>query len=246
MNDLKEIGKTILKGIGDKTWDASTRHQRIAAVKGIIKKNFTKADGSDILTENWNFELDNLIRLSRIEGDRYDFKAGFHNLNKGDLNKELFFKIVEILTAEVNKGPNTKGYVIIGITEGESTFNMYKKHYGKSNAVKIEGTDFYVTGIQDEIKKYYSDSGDKLQNEILNNISKAPVDKSIIQTIKQNFKMVKYGEKDVIVLMLESKDKPVSYDGKIFIREGNNTKVLPDYKSTIEYCKRVFNTTDLI
>lgn len=246
VDDLKEIGNTILKGIGDKTWNASTRHQRISAVKGIIKKNFMKAVGSDVLTENWTLELDGLIRMSRIEGDRYDFKTGFHNLVTGNINNDLFFKIVEILTAEVNKAPNTKGYVIIGITEGENTYNMYKNHYGDNNAVKIEGTDFFVTGVQDEIKQYYSGSGDKLQNEILNNISKAPVDKSIIQQIKQNIKMVKYGDKDVVILMLESTDKPIAYDGKIYIREGNNTKVLTDIKTTIEYCKRVFNATDLI
>ena len=138
------------------------------------------------------------------------------------------------------------GYVIIGITEGDQSFQCFEAQYGKSTAKKIEGTDFYVTGLQGEINKFYADSGDKIQNELLAAISKAPVGESVKQQIKQSFKMVKYGVNDIIILELASNDKPITYDGEIYIREGNNTKKLENTKATIEYCKRVFGTTDMI
>ena len=167
-------------------------------------------------------------------------------MNSGKLNDKLPLKIVEILTAQANTAPNTKGYVIVGITEGEESFHSFESLYGKSKVQKIEGTNFYVTGLENEIARFYNGSGDKMQNDLLNFIGKAPVDKIVIQQIKQNFKMVKYGEHDVIILELESKDKPITYGGEIFIREGNNTKNLENPKVTIEYCKRVFNTTDML
>ena len=168
LKSLDSIALHHLKGISDSSWKATTRYQKIQAVKGILLPFFKKKVGSDVAKENWIFELDNIIRLSRIEGTQYDFKMGFHNLSTGVFDEELVQKIVEILTAEVNKGPNTKGYVIVGITEGEKSFEMFRKHYGTSKGEKFEGTDFYITGIQDELKKYYGDSGDKLQNDILN------------------------------------------------------------------------------
>lgn len=79
-----------------------------------------------------------------------------------------------------------------------------------------------------------------------NIIDKAPVDKSVIQQIKQSFKMIKYVAADVIVFKLESFDKPITYNGEIYIREGNDIKYIKGTKDTIAYCKRVFNTTDLI
>lgn len=77
---------------------------------------------------------------------------------------------------------------------------MFRKHYGTSKGEKFEGTDFFITGIQDEIKKYYGGSGDKMQNEILKTIRKAPVESSVINEIMTNIKMVKYRDNDILVL----------------------------------------------
>ena len=85
-----------------------------------------------------------------------------------------------------------------------------------------------------------------MQNELLSAIDKAPVDESVKRQIKQSFKMVKYGENDVIILELTSNDKPITYGEEIYIREGNNTKKLESAKATIEYCNRVFGTTEMI
>ena len=244
--DLEQIGNHTLKGIADDKWNAGTRHKRIQAIKGVIGHNFSQSEKTDALSRNWTFELDSLIRMSRIEGSLYDFKTGFHDLGNGSYNKDLPLKLVEILTAQANTAPKSKGYVIIGITEGESSFQRFEKLYGKSPATNIEGTDFYVTGIQKEINKFYRGSGDKMQNELLSAIDKAPVDESVKRQIKQSFKMVKYGGNDVIILELASNDKPITYGEEIYIREGNNTKKLESAKATIEYCNRVFGTTEMI
>lgn len=246
VKDLKQIESHTLKGIGDKKWNADTRHKRIQAVKGIIRHNFCKTEGTDVWAKNWTYELDNLIRNSRIEGALYDFKTGLHDLKDGKPNKDLPFKLVEILTAQANMSPKSKGYVIIGITEGTPSFQKFEALYGKSNAKKIEGTDFYVTGLQKEIDQFYNGSGDRMQNELLATIGKAPVDESVKRQIKQSFKMVKYGVNDIIILELASGGKPITYDGEIYVREGNNTKKLENAKATIEYCKRVFGTMEMV
>ena len=240
LKTLDSIALHHLKGISDSSWNASTRHQKIQAVKGILQPYFKKKKGSDVTKENWIFELDNIIRLSRIEGTQYDFKMGCHNLGTGEFDNELILKIVEILTAEVNKGPNTKGYVIVGITEGEKSLEMFRKHYGTTHGEKFEGTDFYITGIQDEIKKYYGDSGDKLQNDILNIIRKAPIEDSVKNEIMTNFRMVKYRDDDIIVFELSSHKSPVLYNDTLYVRNGNQTKSISGVKATLAFYKDVF------
>ena len=241
LKSLDSIALHHLKGISDSSWKATTRYQKIQAVKGILLPFFKKKVGSDVAKENWIFELDNIIRLSRIEGTQYDFKMGFHNLSTGVFDEELVQKIVEILTAEVNKGPNTKGYVIVGITEGEKSFEMFRKHYGTSKGEKFEGTDFYITGIQDELKKYYGDSGDKLQNDILNIIRKAPIEDSVKNEIMTKFKMVKYRDNDIIVFELSSHKSPVLYNDTLYVRNGNQTKPISGVKATLAFYKDVFS-----
>lgn len=246
ISDLKRIGSTALKGIGNNQWNSEMRYKRICSVKGIIQHNFTQSSGVDILSQNWTLELDNLMRKSRIEGGLFDFKTGLHDLVSGEYNEKLVLKIVATLTAQANTAPNTKGYVIIGIAEGEDTLERFKKKYGVSQVKQFEGTNFYVTGVQNELKQFYSNSGDKMQNEILRAVDKAPVNEIIKQQIKQSFKMVKYGANDIIILELESKDKPITYEDEIYVREGNNTEKLKNSRVTIEYCKRVFKTTEMI
>ena len=239
---LDNIALNHLKGISDSNWKSQTRIQKIQAVKGIILPYFKKRKGGDVAKENWFFELDNIIRLSRIEGTQYDFKTGFHDLETGEFNKKLVAKIVEILTAEVNKAPETKGYVIVGITEGEETLKKFQKLYGTTKGMKFEGTDFYVTGVQDEIEKYYKGSGDKLQNEILSAIRKSPVDEAVKNEIMSHFRMAKYGEYDIIIFELSSHDKPVLFNDTIYVRNGNQTRQIEGVKATLDIYKNVFKT----
>lgn len=231
-----------MKGISDSNWKSQTRIQKIQAVKGIILPCFKKRKGGDVAKENWILELDNIIRLSRIEGTQYDFKTGFHDLETGEFNKKLVAKIVEILTAEVNKAPETKGYVIVGITEGEETLKKFQKLYGTTKGMKFEGTDFYITGIQDEIEKYYKGSGDKLQNEILSAIRKSPVEEAVKTEIMTHFRMAKYGEYDIIIFELSSHDKPVLFNDTIYVRNGNQTRSIVGVKATLDLYKNVFKT----
>ncbi len=239
---LDHIALNHLKGISDSNWKSQTRIQKIQAVKGIILPCFKKRKGEDVAKENWILELDNIIRLSRIEGTQYDFKTGFHDLETGEFNKKLVAKIVEILTAEVNKAPETKGYVIVGITEGEETLKKFQKLYGTTKEMKFEGTDFYITGVQDEIEKYYKGSGDKLQNEILSAIRKAPVDEAVKNEIMTHFRMAKYGEYDIIIFELSSHDKPVLFNDTLYVRNGNQTRAIEGVKATLDIYKNVFKT----
>lgn len=239
---LDHIALNHLKGISDSNWKSQTRIQKIQAVKGIILPCFKKTKGGDVAKENWILELDNIIRLSRIEGTQYDFKTGFHDLGTGEFNKNLVAKIVEILTAEVNKAPETKGYVIVGITEGEESFKKFQNQYTTTVGKKFEGTDFYITGVQDEIEKYYKGSGDRLQDEILSAIRKTPVDEAVKNEIMTNFRMAKYGEYDIIIFELSSHDKPVLFNDTIFVRNGNQTKPIVGVKATLDIYKNVFNT----
>lgn len=239
---LDHIALNHLKGISDSNWKSQTRIQKIQAVKGIILPCFKKRKGGDVTKENWILELDNIIRLSRIEGTQYDFKIGFHDLETGEFNKDLVVKIVEILTAEVNKAPETKGFVIVGITEGEETLKKFQKVYGTTKGMKFEGTDFYITGVQDEIEKYYKGSGDKLQNEILSEIRKAPVDEAVKNEIMTHFRMAKYGEYDIIIFELSSHDKPVLFNDAIYVRNGNQTRQITGVQATLDIYKNIFNT----
>ena len=86
---------------------------------------------------------------------------------------------------------------------------------------RFENTNFYITGIDEEINRFYGGSIDKFQNEILSVIKKSPIDDDIKHYISTNIKFPRYYDTTIMMLELVS-EKPVIYDDKYFERQGNN------------------------
>ena len=222
VNTLDGLGKAHLSGISKGVWDAEQRFERIQAIKGIIKPHFKERVGENVATENWTLELDNIMRLSTIENGQYDFKNGFHTFDDGSLNTNLIRKCIKTLVAEVNKGPHTNGYVIVGVTEGHDSLKQFQTHYGSIKGRKFENTHFYITGIDDEVRKYYGGNTDSYIKEVINIIKREPVDEETRQYILTHIKLPIYQDCSILVLHLKSKSLPVAYDDDYYVRNGNN------------------------
>lgn len=222
VKSLDGIGVTVLKGIVKEYWNAESRFKRIQAVKGVLRSSFRQGTGCDVAKDNWVIQIDNILRLSTIEGSQYDFKAGFHNLRDGKYNEGLVRKCVKLLTAAVNKESNTCGYIIVGVCESLKSFEEYKKFYNTRKGTKYQNTDFFITGIDEEVKRFYGGSFDEFQNEIINLIKKEPIEENVKHYILTNIKFPRYYDVTLMVLQLMSLDSPVTYDDKYYERQGNN------------------------
>ena len=229
---LDGIGLQLLKGIGDGQWNAETRYDKIQAIKGVITPYFKVAKGEDVAKDNWVLEVDNILRLSTIEGGQYDFKASIHNFADGSLNKELVKRFVRILTAAVNKGPETKGYVIVGICESEHSFKEYQRFYDTTIGTRYQDTQFYITGLDEEAKRFYGGNIDRLQNEVINIIKKEPIDEDVKQYITTHVRFPRYYDSTLMVLELKSGNSPVAYDDCYYVRQGNNAIKVEGVKAT--------------
>lgn len=222
VKSLDGIGVTVLKGIVKEYWNAESRFKRIQAVKGVLRSSFRQGTGCDVAKDNWVIQIDNILRLSTIEGSQYDFKAGFHNLRDGKYNEGLVRKCIKLLTAAVNKESNTCGYIIVGICESLKSFEEYKSFYNTRKGTKYQNTDFFITGIDEEVKRFYGGSFDNFQNEIINLIKKEPIEENVKHYILTNIKFPRYYDVTLMVLQLMSLDSPVTYDDKYYERQGNN------------------------
>lgn len=223
VESLDGLGKTQLAGLKRKNnWDAKSRYKYIQAIKGLMSSHFKKGDGEDVAKENWALELENILRLSKVENGNYDFKSGFRYYNNGKLNIDLIKKCVKTLTAMVNKGPNTNGYVIVGVTEGDESLKEYQTVYHTSNYKKYSNTNFYITGIDNEVTKYYNGSIDNFLRDIINVIKDEPIHAAARQYILNNMKVPSYHECSILLLHLKSDDMPVAYNDAYYLRNGSN------------------------
>lgn len=223
----------ILHGCGPRTfpgiksrdnWNAKFRAEKVKVLIALIDCAFVYRKGSDVVAENWTSQIDNLLHKSSIEGGQYDFKIGFHDLKTGQFNEELVKKCVEILTAEVNLGPKTKGYILIGVADNKSAADYWKNTYG-GEYLKMEEMNFFVVGLNKEIATYYK-SGDEFIRKIKQVIKSCKVSDDVKNYILMHIKLVQYYGRDILVLELRSENEPVYYGDNIYIREGNDTAKL--------------------
>lgn len=219
---LDGIGTNILKGIVKDAWTSDTRYNRIQAVKGLISPYFKESRGEDVAKDSWVLEIDNIMRLSTLEGSQYDFKAGFHNFTDSRFNTELVKRCVRLLTAAVNKGPNTHGYVLVGICESKASYDSFRAFYNTESGSKYQNTDLYVTGIDEEVKRFYGGSYDNFQNAIISIIKKEPIEDDVKHFIITHLRFPKYYGVTLMMMELQSGDHPVTYEDTYFERQGNN------------------------
>jgi hypothetical protein len=229
---LDGIGMNILKGIVEDPWTADTRYNRIQAVKGVISPYFKKSKGDDVAKDSWVLEIDNIMRLSMLEGSQYDFKIGFHTFKDSSFNAELIKRCVRLLTAAVNKGPHTHGYVLVGICESRESFESFKAFYHTTTGSRFQDTNLFITGIDEEVKKFYGGSYDNFQNAIIAVVKNEPIDDDVKHFIITHLKFPKYYGVTLLLMELQSYDTPVTYNDSYYERQGNNVIQVEGVKAT--------------
>lgn len=222
---LKGCGARSFSGLKSRdSWNARFRAEKVKVLMALIDSAFVDRQGSDVIMENWTSQIDNLLHKSSIEGGQYDFKIGFHDLKTGQFNEELVKKCVEILTAEANAGPRTKGYILVGVADNKNAADFWKNRFCSSYQ-SVEGLDFHVVGLNKEIATYYK-NGDEFIRKIKQVIKSCLVSEDVKKYILMNMKLVQYYGRDILVLELQSDKEPLPYADDYYVREGNDTNKL--------------------
>lgn len=212
---LNGLGNKHLNGIGGEEWNGEYRKQKVQALKGIFKPFFEAVSGSDVAVDNWVSKFENLLSNSKVENSQYDFKISFFDLKDGKtFCKELVGKIVKTLTAMANKGPNEKGYVIVGVADSEQDAKQYKNLYG-TDYIVFQG--FNISGLNGEISRNFGKRDDFL-NRIKTIIKAEPIEGGVQDYILSNLRLINYYDKDILVFEIASRQDPISYGDKYYHR----------------------------
>lgn len=214
---LNGISKNIKLSQGGGTWSAIERENNVNSVVGIIEKNFTK-NTEDPAMVQWSVELENILSQSTTEQNSFDFKLGMCNLKDKVFVDKTFDKVIKTLTAMINRGKNSLGYVIIGVADKKNDADDVRKLIGDEY---IKRGNFYITGVNHDIKILDTDD-DRYFQMLIQKIEKQPIDDKYKSLISNNIRFLDYGGKMVIILKLEDQGEPILYNNKYYERKGSN------------------------
>ncbi|MBD1559853.1 DUF262 domain-containing protein [Vibrio sp. S9_S30] len=212
--------KTITLAAGGGNWSAKEKQTQSDALYGVIQGCFIKSQDKDPARSQWVTRFENILMQSSTEQALYDFKVGLHALTDRDqkFNQKAFSKVIKTLTGMANTFPGATGYCLLGVADTKATADQFKSLYDNEY---ISYSSFYITGVKDEAEKYHDDL-DKYFTKLVQLIKSEPISERDKDYLSRNISTIRYFEKDVVVLKIESDNKPSIYDGKYFVRHGSN------------------------
>ena len=204
--------KTIKLAAGGGNWSAKEKQTQSDALYGVIRSCFDKSKSTDPARNQWITRFENILMQSSTEQALYDFKVGLHPLTKdgGELNQGTFSKVIKTLTAMANTFPGATGYCLLGVADSKLTAEQYNAIYGREFK---SYSSFYITGIDSEAEKFHGDI-DKYFTKLVQLIANEPLSERDKDNISRNITTVKYFDKSVVILKIESGETPSVYGGK--------------------------------
>jgi predicted HTH transcriptional regulator len=107
---------------------------------------------------------------------------------------------------------------LLGVADSKSTAERHRQMYGENY---ISYSSFYITGIKFEAEKFHGDI-DNYFTKIVQLIKNEPISDRDKDNISRNITTIKYFDKNIVVMKIESDSKPSVYDGKYYVRHGSN------------------------
>lgn len=215
--------KVITLSAGGGNWSQIEKQTQIDALTGVISKYFIEKEEKDISQNQWITRLESLLMQSSTEQTMYDFKVGLYDLTeKSKFNKTAFSQIIKTLTAMANTLPGSTGYCILGVSDSLASATRYKEIYHKEG---IPYSKFYITGLQDEAVTYQKDM-DKYFTYIVQMIQSEPITERDRDYLCRHIKTVRYFDKDIVILQIQSGSEPSIYDDAFYVRHGSNVQVV--------------------
>ena len=112
--------------------------------------------------------------------------------------------------------------ILIGVANNLQDAKQFKAHY-KTNWIQVG--DCYVTGIDEEIKKYWKDK-EAYYDYIKNVIEKEPVPAEVSGQILRQFQPIAYEDRMLIILTFKNMGNPVAYDSIFYERHGSHNSII--------------------
>lgn len=224
---LEGVGDSFFADKAERYNHSKEREQAIAMAKGLMSKYFSSRTNNDPALSNGVTRLRNLLSSSQTENTNYDFKIGLHSLEgSGDFNLKLLRKVVKTLSAMVNQGPESVGYVIIGVADDKDDAKRFESFYGKTPRLY---KNFYITGVQEEALKYKThDLYTKFVKDKINSITE--VDATFRSLITRNMDYIRFYDKSILILRAYNEGSPVKFDNKFYERNGSHNQEITDEK----------------
>lgn len=220
------------------SWTFDDRRKHTNKFQKLISDAFSlEADGPGGRNDVRLLERD--LKSYEIENARFELKGGLLPFDGGaKVPPAMIDKIIKICTAIANVGPNGRGRLYIGVTEGAEITAKYTERYGISrvDCVGSESFNFEIIGIDHEVM-VLGESFDIYIGRLTKAISssKKLTDEHFRSELIAGTKLLRIVDRDgsvkhVVAIHVPAVDTLVDFDGSYWVKSGSDTDELKGKK----------------
>lgn len=205
---------------------AEDREKNVQVITALINKYFVKQE-PPIITHGASLALDleNSLRRSKTETANYEMKQGILDLGeKRAIDTALLNRINQTICAIANLGPNSRGFLTIGVADKKADAERIKRLDSVTHA---EIADRYVVGIDREAKILGKKLDDYLAI-IVNAIKSSAIPEPLKTQVLTSIDVITFSGHTIVRLTIPEQKKPSFFENKCFVRHAANTVELTD------------------
>ncbi|MFV9645482.1 MAG: ATP-binding protein [Desulfobacterales bacterium] len=197
------------------------RVRNINKTIGLIQGYFAYKEPS-ALKHGYGLAIDfeNSLRRSRIETPRYEFKQGLLGIvDDPTFNSELLDRIANTICGMANLGPNSEGFIYLGVADTKSDAERIKTFYGIEY---FEISNHYVVGIDREALKMKLTT-ERYLEKIVDHIRSSGLPEPLKTQVLTQIDTVSYKNYTIVRIKVPAQSQMSFVENEAYVREGNQT-----------------------
>ncbi|MFC7940615.1 DUF262 domain-containing protein [Streptomyces sp. NPDC057387] len=224
---------------GKASTSPTERRRNIDTIKGLIRPHMIDSEPRDIYGDHTSIDIDNIIRRSEVEAPHYELKQGLLrlDLDRG-IDSNVTDKVMKTICAIANNGKGRSGTILIGVADKEADVNRIRsldqvepRRVGQRFVVGIR-REAAVLGESPE--RYFGRWKEAIRNSGLTQILK--------DSVLGSLAYADYYGLGVIVIRVPEQHDISLLDGRMYVREGDDTVEVTDLARSLAIGRR-FHTS---
>jgi len=226
-------GKGLSIPTGGSSWGREQKDKLYPEVQKRLKKAFFKREPQrELIQLNSRMYVENLLQGPVSEHPLIELKQGFCKLSEPPVeNTALFDEILQTAVAMANYERGREGLILVGVADKESGAARVQKLFG-DRPILVQGQ--LVVGTEPQIKHLGYDVDSwwrRWQDKILS----SKLNPEFARSLSMSLKPVWCDNLLLWELRAKGLGKPISYDGRFYVRVGPSTRELSadDFLATV-------------
>ncbi len=209
---------------GGSAWGKDGKKLLYPKVQKHLRKAFYKQEQRrSVVQLNSRMYVENLLHGPVSEDPLVELKQGFCELSDPPKeNTELLEEVLRTAVAMANYGRDSEGLILIGVVDKPSDAARVKQLFGVEplgiSGHLVVGTEEQIVHLNYDVDKWWRRWQDRILSSGLNS--------DFANSLAQSFKPVYCDNKLLWEVRPKSLNRPISYNGRFFVRVGTSTREL--------------------